>query len=402
VTEVTDPPVATFSPVRKCPFSPPESYGELREQPTLSKVRFPNGDDVWAVTKLEDARAALLDTTLSSMRSYSGFPTLQTGERVAREGAVPTLVEMDPPMHGPARQAVVGEFTVRRMEALRPRIQQIVDERIDKMLAGEQPVDLMEALALPVPSLVICEQLGVPYEDHDFFQSRSTAILSNEITREERDKNFGELQGYLYNLVVTKEENPTDDLIGRQIVKAREAGAYDRTAMVGMAFLLLLAGHETTANMISLGTVTLLRNPEQLEAIKSDPAKTLSAVEELLRYTTITDTVTMRLAMADVELGGQTIKAGEGVAVLGFAANTDPTAFERPEEFDLERGARHHVAFGFGPHQCLGQNLARLELQIVFDTLFRRIPGLKLAQSVEELRGKEAVVYGIRELLVSW
>jgi cytochrome P450 len=257
-------------------------------------------------------------------------------------------------------------------------------------------------LALPVPSLVICEQLGVPYEDHDFFQSRSTAILSNEITREERDKNFGELQGYLYNLVVTKEENPTDDLIGRQIVKAREAGAYDRTAMVGMAFLLLLAGHETTANMISLGTVTLLRNPEQLEAIKSDPAKTLSAVEELLRYTTITDTVTMRLAMADVELGGQTIKAGEGVAVLGFAANTDPTAFERPEEFDLERGARHHVAFGFGPHQCLGQNLARLELQIVFDTLFRRIPGLKLAQSVEELRGKEAVVYGIRELLVSW
>ncbi|MDT7725247.1 MAG: hypothetical protein QOI21_1823 [Actinomycetota bacterium] len=402
MTEVTDPPVATFSPVRKCPFSPPESYGELREQPTLSKVRFPNGDDVWAVTKLEDARAALLDTTLSSMRSYAGFPTLQTGERVTREGAVPTLVEMDPPMHGPARQAVVGEFTVRRMEALRPRIQQIVDERIDKMLVGEQPVDLMEALALPVPSLVICEQLGVPYEDHDFFQSRSTAILSNEITREERDKNFGELQGYLYNLVVTKEENPTDDLIGRQIVKAREAGAYDRTAMVGMAFLLLLAGHETTANMISLGTVTLLRNPEQLEAIKSDPAKTLSAVEELLRYTTITDTVTMRLAMADVELGGQTIKAGEGVAVLGFAANTDPTAFERPEEFDLERGARHHVAFGFGPHQCLGQNLARLELQIVFDTLFRRIPGLKLAQSVEELRGKEAVVYGIRELLVSW
>jgi cytochrome P450 len=402
VTEVADPSVSAFSPARKCPFSPPDSYGELREQPTLSKVKFPNGDDVWAVTKLEDARAALLDTTLSSMRTYAGFPTLQTGERAAREGAVPTLVEMDPPMHGPARQGVVGEFTVRRMEALRPRIQQIVDELIDAMLAGPKPIDLMEAFALPVPSLVICELLGVPYEDHDFFQIRSTAILSQENTEEIRQKSFSELQGYLYNLVVTKEENPTEDLIGRQIVKAREAGEYDRTAMVSMAFLLLLAGHETTANMISLGTVALLRNPKQLEAIKQDSSKTLSAVEELLRFTTITDTVTMRLAMADVELGGRTIKAGEGVAVLGFAANTDPTAFERPGELDIERGARHHVAFGFGPHQCLGQNLARLELQIVFDTLFRRIPGLELAQSVEELRGKEALVYGIRELLVSW
>ena len=402
MTEVADPSVNTFSPVRKCPFSPPESYEELREQPTLSKVKFPNGDDVWAVTKLEDARAALLDTTLSSMRSYAGFPTFMTGERVVREGTAPTLVEMDPPMHGPARQAVVGEFTVRRMEALRPRIQQVVDELIDAMLAGDKPVDLMEAFALPVPSLVICELLGVPYADHDFFQSRSTAILSQEISAEDRDRNFEELQGYLYKLVVTKEENPTEDLIGRQIVKAREADAYDRTAMVAMAFLLLLAGHETTANMISLGTVALLQNPEQLEAITQDPSKTLSAVEELLRYTTITDTVTMRLATADVELGGQTIKAGEGVAVLGFAANTDPAAFERPDEFDIERGARHHVAFGFGPHQCLGQNLARLELQIVFDTLFRRIPGLKLAQSVEELRGKEALVYGIRELLVTW
>jgi cytochrome P450 len=402
VTEVADPSVSTFSPVRKCPFSPPDSYGELRSQPTLSKVKFPNGDDVWAVTKLEDARAALLDTTLSSMRTYAGFPTLQTGERVAREGAVPTLVEMDPPMHGAARQAVVGEFTVRRMEALRPRIQQIVDERIDAMLAGSRPVDLMEAFALPVPSLVICELLGVPYQDHDFFQSRSTAILSQENTPQAREGSFAELQGYLYNLVVTKEENPTEDLIGRQIAKARDAGEYDRTAMVSMAFLLLLAGHETTANMISLGTVALLRNPEQLEAIKQDPSKTLSAVEELLRFTSITDTVTMRLAMEDLELGGQPIKAGEGVAVLGFAANTDPAAFERPEELDIERGARHHVAFGFGPHQCLGQNLARMELQIVFDTLFRRIPGLELAQSVAELRGKDAIVYGIRELLVSW
>ncbi len=310
---------------------------------------------------------------------------------------------MDPPEHGPARRAVVGEFTVRRMQALRPRIQEIVDDHIDAMLAGPRPTDLVQALALPVPSLVICELLGVPYADHDFFQSRSKLLLDRTTSADARQAGIDELQSYLDDLVTAKEHEPTDDLLGRQVLKQREAGVEDHDSLVWLAFLLLIAGHETTANMISLGTLALLSNPEQLAAITTDPARTPDAVEELLRYFAIADSVTSRVALADVEVGGTHIQAGEGVIALGNAANHDPEVFDDPDTLDVQRGARHHVAFGFGAHQCLGQNLARVELQIVFDTLFRRIPDLRVTAAVEELAFKDdASVYGVQELPVTW
>jgi cytochrome P450 len=297
----------------------------------------------------------------------------------------------------------VGEFTVKRMKALQPRIQEIVDEHIDAMLAGDQPADLVSALSLPVPSLVICEQLGVPYGDHDFFQQHSSKLLSREVPGEERLKTVEALRDYLTDLVVKKEQAPTDDLLGRQVVKGREDGTYERENLVAMAFLLLIAGHETTANMISLGTVALLENPDQLEAIKADPGKTLDAVEELLRYFTIAEFATTRVATADVEIAGVTIKSGEGVLGLSYAANFDGDEFPEPAKFDIARGGRHHVAFGFGVHQCLGQNLARMELQIVFDTLFRRIPTLKLAAPVEQLPFKhDSQIFGLHRLPVTW
>jgi cytochrome P450 len=172
---------------------------------------------------------------------------------------------------------------------------------------------------------------------------------------------------------------------------------------VSLAFLLLTAGHETTANMISLGVVGLLSHPEQLALVKADPGKTPMAVEELLRYFAIADGVTSRLATEDVQIGGVSIKAGEGVIVSSLSANWDPAVFKNPAELDVERGTRHHLTFGFGPHQCLGQNLARMELQIVFDTLFRRIPTLRLAVPVEDLPFKtDAVIYGAHELPVTW
>jgi cytochrome P450 len=170
-----------------------------------------------------------------------------------------------------------------------------------------------------------------------------------------------------------------------------------------MGLLLLVAGHETTANMISLSTVAFLSNPEQLAMITADPGKTLDAVEEMLRYFTIIDMATARLCVGDIEVDGQLIRAGDGVPALGYSANRDPRAFENPDELDIERGARHHVAFGFGPHQCLGQNLARMELQIVFDTLFQRIPTLALAADVDDLPFKDdANIYGLYRLPVSW
>lgn len=396
---------ATLPLARKCPFSPPPEYKNLREESPISRVGLPSGQTAWALTRLEDIREMLSSPHFSSDRQNPSFP-MMVARPIQREEKPfrPSLIGMDPPEHSQARRDVVGEFTVKRMKALQPRIQQIVDEHIDALLAGPKPADLVKALSLPVPSLVICELLGVPYSDHDFFQSCSSKMLSREVTVEERTSAFEKLEGYLDELVTKKEANATeDDLLGRQILKQRESGEEDHDELVSLAFLLLIAGHETTANMISLGTVTLLENPGQLAKIKADPGMTLPAIEELLRVFTIAETATSRFATADVEIGGTLIRAGDGVVGLSNAGNHDPDGFENPDAFDIERGARHHVAFGFGVHQCLGQNLARMELQIVFDTLFKRIPGIRIAVPVDELQFKhDSTIYGLHALPVTW
>jgi cytochrome P450 len=402
MTEVADQQVPTFPMQRTCPFSPPAEYGELRDKTPIARALLPSGRHAWLVTRHADVRAVLTDPRFSSDRRHPDFPRLIKFPQ-SNVNFTPSLIAMDPPEHGPARRAVVGEFTVKRVQALRPRLQEIVDDRIDAMLAGPRPVDLVQALSLPVPSLVICELLGVPYADHDFFQSRSKLLFSRTTSPQARQGGIDELRSYLDDLVTGKEREPSEDLLSRQVLRQRETGTEDHAALVGLAFLLLIAGHETTANMISLGTVALLENPEQLAIIKADPGKTPAAVEELLRYFTIVDTATSRLALEDVELGGVHIRAGEGVIALGNAANRDPEAFDDPDALDVERGARHHVAFGFGAHQCLGQNLARTELQIVFDTLLKRIPELRLATTVGDLPFKDdVVIYGLHALPVTW
>ncbi|WP_373308708.1 cytochrome P450 [Amycolatopsis bartoniae] len=390
--------VLTTLPItRSCPYAPPEEHRRLREEAPISRVTLPSGREAWALTRLEDVRTMLTDPRFSSDRQNPGFPLLVDGQRRVTNFRA-SLISMDPPEHGPARRAVVGEFTVKRMNALRPRIQEIVDEHLDALLAGPKPADLVRALSLPVPSLVICELLGVPYADHDFFQERSGKLLRRTTPPQERAAAVDELRDYLDKLIAQKEQQPGDDLLSRQLEKTQ-----DREELVALGFLLLIAGHETTANMISLGTVTLLEHPEALAAIVEDPAKTPSAVEELLRYYTIAEFAVSRVALEDVELGGVLIRKGEGVITLGNMANRDPEVFDNAYDFDVERGARHHVAFGFGAHQCLGQNLARLELQIVFDTLFRRIPTLQLAVPADQLPYKDdANVYGLYELPVTW
>ncbi|MDI1448679.1 cytochrome P450 [Polyangium sp. 6x1] len=394
--------VPTFSVTRTCPYAPPAEHRRLREESPIAKVKLPNGRVVWVATSHKDIRAILSDPRFSSNRRNPNFPTL-AHERPPSSALKPLLLELDPPEHGPARRAVLGEFTLQRMNALTPRIQQIVDEHIDAMLAGPRPVDLVQALSLPVPSLVICELLGVPYSDHEFFQTRSSHMVNQKTPADLIARSVGELMMYLGKLVAAKAQNPTDDLLSRQIQKQRETGDVDYEGLVGTAFLLLIAGHETTANMISLSTLALLQHPEQLAAIQKDPSKTIGAVEELLRYFTIAESALGRVAIEDVEIGGVLIRAGEGIFALANTANRDPEVFAKADDLDLERGSRNHLAFGFGPHQCLGQNLARLELQIVIDTLFKRIPGLRPAVPVEELSFKEnTTVYGMNEFPVTW
>ncbi|MGK3998832.1 cytochrome P450 [Sorangium sp. So ce1024] len=395
-------PVPTLPMTRTCPYAPPAEHRRLSEEAPIAKVKLPNGRTVWAVTSHKHIRTILSDPRFSSNRRDPNFPTL-AHERPPSSALRPLLIEMDPPEHGAARRAVLGEFTVQRTNALGPRIQEIVDQHIDAMLAGPRPVDLVQALALPVPSLVICELLGVPYADHEFFQTRSALLVGHKTPADEIARAVGELMAYLGQLIASKVENPTDDLLGRQIQRQREGGGVDFEGLIGLSFLLLIAGHETTANMISLSTLVLLQNPDKLAALRQDPSKTVGAVEELLRYFTIAESALGRLATEDVEIGGVLIRAGEGVLALANTANRDPEVFEHADELDLERGSRNHLAFGFGPHQCLGQNLARLELQIVIDTLFRRIPGLRLAVPVEQLSFKDdTTVYGMRELPVTW
>ncbi|WP_283133116.1 cytochrome P450 [Rhizohabitans arisaemae] len=388
---------------RTCPFTPPPEYRKIREEEPITKVVLPNGNRAWVVTRHTDVRQVLNDHRFSADREHPAFPHLLEGAFGRGPDAEKSMISMDGPEHTTARRLVVGEFTVRRLEGLRPRIQAIVDECVDAILAGPKPVDLVPALALPVPSLVICELLGIPYADHDFFQRNSAKILLRGGPPEERRAAFDALGRYMNELIAKKEVDPGDDLLSRQIAKRRENGVHRRPALAELGFLLLVAGHETTANMISLGTAGLLKHPDQLAVILADPSKTPGAVEELLRFFTIVDTAQARLCVEDAEIGGVTIRAGEGVLALGYAANRDPEVFEDPDSLDVERGARHHVAFGFGPHQCLGQHLARMELQIVFDTLFRRIPTLRLAVRIEDLPTKnDAAVFGLHRLPVTW
>jgi len=400
---VTPEPALMVPAPRSCPFAPPAEYQRRRAQSPVSRVTLPNGRQAWAVARHEDLRALLSDPRFSSDRSRPGFPSLLAGSAPEVTRGTASLISMDPPEHGPARREVLGEFTVRRMQALRPRIQQIVDRQLDLLAAGPRPADLVAALSLPVPSLVICELLGVPYADHDFFQDRSARLLRHTIPGAERLQVQRDLSAYLRDLVAEKVAEPGDDLLGRQVIKQREAGEVRPRDLAALAFLLLVAGHETTSNMISLGVLAFLENPAAKEAVRAEPARTPGAVEELLRYLSIVDVAVARMATADIEIGDVLIRAGEGVVALSSTANRDPAAFGHADELDIERGERHHLAFGFGSHQCLGQNLARLELQVVFDSLLRRIPDLRLAVPLDDVPFKDdAIIYGAYELPVTW
>jgi cytochrome P450 len=386
---------------RDCPFDPPPELGRIRAEDPVTRVRLWDGSRPWLITGYADQRAVLADHRFSADVTRPGYPHV-TAAVQARRRQSRSFLSMDDPEHGTYRKMLTGTFMIKRVEALRPRVQEIVDDLIDTMLADAPPADLVSAFALPVPSLVICELLGVPYADHEFFQRCSRVLVSSRSTPEEASAATGELKDYLVRLLGRKAEEPADDLLSRLVVEQAETMTHSRLA--DMAMLLLVAGHETTANMIALGTLTLLQHPDQLAELRAgDPRLVASAVEELLRYLTIVHSGRRRVAVEDVEVGGRLIRAGEGVIVATDSGNRDETAFPDPDVLDIHRQARHHVAFGYGVHQCLGQPLARVELQVVYGTLYRRVPTLRTAVPLEEIRFKhDMLVYGVHELPVRW
>jgi cytochrome P450 len=387
-----------------CPFSPPPGVLALHARAPITVVRLWDGSSPWLVTGYAEQQALLGDSRISHDTEGSGYPHATMAARERGKDSR-TFIGMDDPEHARLRRMVTARFAIKRVEALRPAIQRIVDGRIDRMLADPKPVDLVQAFALPVPSLVICELLGVPYADHDFFHANSVILVNRESSVEAVREANGKLLDYLDRLVTEKLANPGEDLLSELATKRVKVGELTQRELASMAVLLLIAGHETTANMIALGTLALLEHPDQLSALRDadDPELVAGAVEELLRYLTIVHSGLRRVALADIELGDQTIRAGDGVVMAIDAGNRDERAFADPDRLDIHRAAGGHVAFGFGVHQCLGQPLARVELQVVYGTLYRRIPSLHLAVDLEQVPFKhDGSIYGVYELPVSW
>ncbi|WIX91749.1 cytochrome P450 [Amycolatopsis sp. DG1A-15b] len=384
-----------------CPFDPPPEYARLREEDPVAGAVLADGMPVWLVTRHADARAALTDPKISGDLRSAGCPVPGGGPAIP-PGVRPPFARTDPPEHTLYRKLLLPSFTVKRVKAMRPRIREITGELLDAMAARPGSADLVEALALPLPSLVICDLLGIPYADHEFFQSRAKVVLSRASSPARFHEALRELREYMIGLLAAKRAEPADDILTKLVQAQAEHDIPDED-LATTAQALLNAGHETTANMISLGTVLLLRHPETLAELKADAALWPGAVEELLRYLSIGDLVSPRAAKEDVRIGDRVIRGGEGMFVLTGSANRDPAAFPDPDRFDVRRSARHHLAFGYGVHQCIGQNLARAELEIVLEALFDRFPALRVDTPVADLAYKrDAALFGLHDLRVSW
>lgn len=376
-----------------CPFDPPAELLDARRHGPISRYTHPGGKPGWMITGYELVRSVLADPRFSSRKDLLNVVDFEIPPAPPGE-----FLLMDEPDHSRYRKPLVGKFTVRRMRLLTERIEQITTECLDAMEAAGPPTDLVTAFAKPIPTMIICEILGVPYEDRASFQEQIDAFMGGEVSDEELIAAYTATQEYLARLVAAKRANPTDDILS----ELTDSDLTDEE-LKGISLLLLAAGFDTTANMLSLGTYALLRNPAQLAALRADPALTDGAVEELLRYLSVAKTF-HRTALEDVELGGQTIEAGTTVVLSYHTANRDPERFTDPQVLDIRRKYDGHLAFSHGIHQCLGQQLARTEMRVAFRALLDRFPTLRLAVPAEEvaLRPETADIFGVKSLPVTW
>ena len=380
-----------------CPFDPPGELARLREQDPLRPMRYPDGHIGWLATGHSAVRALAADPRFSSRYELLHYPFPGAGVSELPPAPVGDLTGIDPPEHTRYRRLLAGRFTVRRMRELTARVEEITTDHLDAMERHGGPVDLVQAYAHPVPALMICELLGVPDADRAAFQALAAAVSGLEVTEEEQFAACTALQDTMRELVAAKRARPTDDLLS-DLTTSDLSDA----ELAGIGGFLLAAGLDTTANMIGLGTFALLSHPAQADALRADPALAETAVEELLRYLSIAHTG-VRAALEDVELEGRLIKAGDSVTVSVQAANRDPAKFADPDTLDLRRKATGHLAFGHGIHQCLGQQLARVELRVALPALFTRFPALRLAVPPQDVPLRTGMnIHGVHRLPVAW
>lgn len=375
-------------------------YAELRALGPVHRVLIPEGTPAWLVVGYEAGRELLADQRLSKdWRKAS--PTLGVG----KVSSGTSMLGSDAPAHTRLRKLVTREFTPRRMEQLAPRVQALTDEMLDAMLAGPgRAADLVEALSFPLPMAVICELLGVPFLDRRAFRQWSNSAVSS-LDPEERGSATASMTAYIAELIRHKRADPGDDLMSALIHTADDDG--DRLSgdeLVGMAWVLLVAGHETTAGLISNAVLALLGHPEQLAALRSDFGLIDNAVEETLRYDGPVETPTYRFTTEPLDVGGTVIPGGGELVLVAMAdANRDPARYPDPGRFDIRRDARGHVAFGHGIHYCLGAPLARIEARIAIASLLRRCPGLRLDADPSTLPWRTGMlIRGPLSLPVAW
>ncbi|MFD9891057.1 cytochrome P450 [Amycolatopsis sp. NPDC059027] len=405
MTSPTPPRPVTMSRER---YGPGPELSEHARTGRPARTDTPFGVSAWLVTRHEDVRAVLGDADRFSSAGLARHADPATSRTDAAASgrqqfadAASFMVGQDPPEHTRLRRLLTPEFTMRRMRVLEPRVRAVVGEVLDDMRDAGPPADLVESFALPIPSLVICELLGVPYSDREMFQRLSSVQLRLTASQDERTAAFLALRTYLSDLVNRHRGAPGDDLIGMLIREHDEDVSHDE--LVGIALVLLIAGHETTASTLGAGTALLLEHPGQLAAIRDEPERVDDAVEELLRFLTPVHSGLPRTVMVDATVGGQEMRTGDLVVPSLPMANRDPGLAAAPDDFDISRKPVPHVAFGHGIHHCIGAPLARMELRIALPALLRRFPRLRLDGDPADIRFRTmTAVHGVERLSVAW
>ncbi|MET9499275.1 cytochrome P450 [Streptomyces sp. NPDC006552] len=384
-------------------FDPPAELGQLRQQDPVTPLAFPDGHVGWLVTNFSAARTVLADPRFSARQELHHHAPFDHpfGDQPISPAEPGFFIGMDPPDHSRYRKLLTKQFTAHRVKQLVPRIEEIVEKRLDALEAAGPGSDLVAHFAVPIPTMMICELLGVPYTERDMFRHDAATFFRLDSTQEQAEGAYASMLRYLGGLVARKRAEPGgDDMLSGLL----DGSDLSDEEIAVVALVVLIAGHETTSNMLGLGAFTLLSNPEQLARLRADPALAEATVEEMLRYLPLFRSGLMRTALVDLELEGRQIKAGECMVVHLSAANRDPERFDGDlDRLDVNRRSTGHLAFGHGVHQCLGHQLARVELQIAYTALLRRFPGLRLDVPADEVPLRnDMAIYGVHSLPVTW
>lgn len=395
-------------PLPRRPMDPPAAFDAFRKAPWLTAVRMWNGQRAWLVTRYDDVRKLLSDPRVSANPATPGFPSVsESRAALFNQAEYPPFIRLDGEAHARIRKMLLPEFSIRRVEGWRQEIDRISNALIDAMVAGPQPADFVQSFALPLPSIVLAYLLGVPEEDRDFFHDVTQRMAAIGQSPEQIAVADREYRDYIRRLIAAKRADmSSDDLTTRIIRDQVLPGHLSEEEFCSTIQILFIAGHETTANTLSLAAILLTEHPDQYRALaqSDDPDFVRNAVEELLRHTSVVQYQCMRAATADIEFRGEVIRKGDGILPMIHGANRDDTRFDDPDRFDIGRKVKSpQVAFGFGPHQCLGQALARLELAIALPLLARRLPALRLAGTPEDVVFKgQGITHGADKLMVRW